>query len=257
MDSEGSEHQDAVLALGQLSADEVRSLLAPVGFADWRAAHRRLLRVADDPRARRAFTRALPHLLAALSGAADPDRVLVSLERFVGGADDRLSLLRRLSGSPRAVEILVTLFAGSQFLTEILLRNPEYLRLLLAHRQLALPKSLDQFCAEAQAWSLPAGEPAGDRLDALRRYHRWELLRIGACDLLDLFDLPAVTLQLSHLAEGLVRACLDIAAGLSGTSADGFAWASWGAASSTTAPTSTCCFSPRTTPAGTGDSGSG
>ena len=222
MDPEGSEDHDAFLALGQLSDDEAHSLLAPVGFADWRAAHRRLLRVVGDPRAEQAVNRILPHLLTALSGAANPDRVLVSLERFVRSAGDRLSLLRHLSGNPRAVEILVTLFAGSQFLTEILLRNPEYFERLLAHRQLALPKGLDQFCAEAQACTLAAGRSVSDQLDALRRYQRWELLRIGACDLLDLFDLPAVTLQLSHLAEGLVRACLAVAAQRSGTPADGF-----------------------------------
>ena len=33
--------------------------------------------------------------------------------------------MEMLATNPRAVEILVTLFGGSQFLSEILLRNPE------------------------------------------------------------------------------------------------------------------------------------
>jgi glutamate-ammonia-ligase adenylyltransferase len=56
----------------------------------------------------------------------------------------------------------------------------------------------------------------------VRRYQRGELLRIGASDLLSLYDLPAVTGQLSNLADGMSRACLAHASEQSGTSAKGF-----------------------------------
>ena len=127
-----------------------------------------------------------------LSGAASPDRALVNLERFAGSAPDRLALFYYLASNPRAVEILVTLFTGSQFLTEILLRHPEYFSRLTEHKHLARLKSADLFYVEAQAAVTPPGEVAR-QLDALRRFQRLELMRIGACDLLDLFDLPAVT----------------------------------------------------------------
>jgi len=42
-----------------------------------------------------------------------------------------------------------------------------------------------------------------EKLNALRRYQRGEILRIGASDLLALYDLKTVTRQLSHLADGL------------------------------------------------------
>ncbi len=221
----------ALLSEEQLGGNEVRGVLAPVGFADWRAAWRCLRRMADIPRAASLLAAFLPHLLVTLSGAADPDRVLVDMERFTRSAADRLAALEYLASNPRAVEILVTLFAGSQFLTEILLRNPEYLARLVAHRHLAQRKTADQLYREAQA-ALAAGETAREPastanslpispLDALRRFQRWELLRIGTCDLLNLLDLSAVTVQLSNLADSLVRACLSIAAGPS--SAKGFA----------------------------------
>jgi glutamate-ammonia-ligase adenylyltransferase len=219
---------DLILS-AQLSDREITRILLPVGFAttgEAVVAHRCLLRLADIPHARDTVASLLPHLLLTLADRANPDRVLVSLERFVRGADDSLDMLRYLADNPRAVEILIALFAGSQFLTEILLRSPEYLELLVTHRLLARPKTLDQFCDDAQACTLasPGAEPASlvEQLNALRRFQRWELLRIGACDLLDLFDLRAVTQQLSHLADSTVRASLDIAAGQSGISADGF-----------------------------------
>ena len=61
-----------------------------------------------------------------------------------------------------------------------------------------------------------------EKLDAMRRYQRGEMLRIGASDLLDLYDLRTVTQQLSNLADGLVPACLDLASQQSGISANDF-----------------------------------
>jgi len=177
--------------------------------------------MADSPQVRSALADLLPHLLTTLTSAADPDRVLVNLERFARSAANRLATLQYLASNPRAAEILATLFAGSQFLTEILLRNPEYLKWLMEHKRLALPKSVEQLTeeacasAEAQAAVASSGGTSSQlvlQLDALRRFQRWELLRIGACDLLGLFDLPAVTGQLSNLADSLVRACLSIVA---------------------------------------------
>jgi glutamate-ammonia-ligase adenylyltransferase len=213
-------HCRDLLLCEQLSDDEIHGLLSPVGFADWRAANRCLQRMADDPQVRLVLADFLPHLLMALTSAAGPDRVLVNFERFARSAANRLAMFHYLASNPRAVEILVTLFAGSQFLTEILLRNPEYFKQLTEHKRLAHPKSVEQFYAEAQA-AVVSSEVATDQLDALRRFQRWELLRIGACDLLDLFDLPAVMRQLSNLADSLVRACLSIASAQSST--DGFA----------------------------------
>jgi len=183
----------------------LHAALVPVAFANPHAAARTLLRWAADARIRPALTTLLPHLLTALAEAAAPDQVLLHLGRLAANAADGPAFYHYLAENPRAVEILVTLFAGSQFLTEILMRNPDYLRVLVAHNELTQPKSLDQFCADARACTLEGPAPS---LDALKRFQRWELLRIGACDLLDAFDLTTVTAQLSHLADSVVQACL-------------------------------------------------
>ncbi len=206
----------------QLSAEDIHHLLAPVGFTDWRAAARRLQRIAAASPEREAFAACLPILLMSLEDVANPDHVLVDFERFVRQVEDPQALFHRLAQNPRAVELLVTLFAGSQFLTEILLRTPEYLDRLVEHKRLAQPKSVAQFYAEARAAAAAFTELEA-QLDALRRFQRWELLRIGACDLLGLLDLSTITAQLSHLADSLVRVCLELASAQTGISAEGFA----------------------------------
>ncbi len=160
-----------------------------------------------------------PGLLGALATAADPDRSLVNFERFAENYGS--GLIRVLELNPRVVEILVTLFSASQFLTEILLRNPNSLALLLDRQQLTHRKTLEQFQSEAEA-ALRQASSEEEKKDALRRYQRGELLRIGSSDFLGLYDLPAVVSQISRLAIGLIRVCLNLAARQTGISEDGF-----------------------------------
>jgi glutamate-ammonia-ligase adenylyltransferase len=202
------EHSGQLVLRADFPEAEARELLSAVGFADWALALRRLREIGHDDASRRALADVLPMLLIALSDAATPDASLLNFERYVQCVANRTILLRYLASKPRAVEILVKLFVGSQFLTEILLRNPDYLEKLTNHKQLADIKSRSHFVAEARE---AAGEgPIEARLDALRRYQRWELLRIGACDAFGLFDLKSVTVQLSLLADSLVQTCLTM-----------------------------------------------
>ena len=161
----------------------------------------------------------LPWLIPALSSAADPDRSLVHFERLAEAFG--ATLFTDLQDNPRLVEILVTLFSTSPFLTEIMLGTPDAIRLLGERKLLTERKTVDQFHSEGQtAWQ--SKKEYLDRLNALRRYQRRELLRIGVCDFLDLFDLRAVFSQLSRMAIGMTRACLALAADETGVSAANF-----------------------------------
>ncbi|MEX2285791.1 MAG: glutamine synthetase adenylyltransferase, partial [Planctomycetaceae bacterium] len=191
------------------SEADAERMLTSVGFADWTAAHRRLRDICDTDAARTALAKCLPTLLAALSETATPDGSLINFERYVQSVSDRIALFRYLATNPRAVEILVKLFVGSQFLTEILLRNPNYLEQLTKHKRLAEFKSRQQFFEEAHE-AVAGLKETSEKLDALRRFQRWELLRIGACDSFRLFDLKSVTVQLALLADSLVQCCLSL-----------------------------------------------
>ena len=214
---EANNHQS--LLNGQLSEEQIQNLLAPVGFADWHKAYQCLLRIANFTLSMRPnLVGALTSLLTTLTNTVNPDQMLVSFERFVQSADNPTDLLRYLADNPRGFEILFTLFTGSQFLTEILLRHPDYFEQLADHKQLAQTKSAEQLRQEAKTLAVSLIENSQaisditTALNILRRFQRKELLRIGTCDLLGLLDLPTVTAQLSYLADGLVDACLILAA---------------------------------------------
>lgn len=192
-------------------------LFEAIRFADRDAARGILQRLLA--RGREDHAGFLPPLLSALGSAADPDRSLAYLERFAENYGP--ALLGELEKNPRVTEMLVTLFSASQFLTEILLRNPASFHLFQHRKALTERKSIDRIEAEATAAAASALTDR-ERLDALRRYQRGELLRIGASDFLDLYDLRTVISQLSRMAIGLTRACFALASEQSGVPAEGF-----------------------------------
>jgi len=218
-------YRDLLLG-GPHTDEEKRSLLAPVGFTDWRAADERLHRIGRTPAAQRVLAELLPYLILALTNAANPDNALINFERWAGGVPDQVERFRQLVADPRSLELLITLFAGSQFLTEILLRNPDHFALLTERAEIATKRGLEAFLAAARG-AVAARYEADDRkaaaLDRLRHFQHRELLRIGLGDLCGLLDLSAVTGQLSCLAESVVRVCLDLTADQLSIDPDGFA----------------------------------
>jgi glutamate-ammonia-ligase adenylyltransferase len=204
-----------------VSDADVESLLTPIGFADWRIAHARLLGLCSDDARRSALTEALPMLLAALTESANPDSSILNLERFIHTVPDAAATLQFLADNPRAVEILVKLFVNSQFLTEILLRNPEYLERLTQHKRIAEFKSREDFRDEAEQ-ALATADDSQPKFETLRTYQHWELLRVSACDNFGLLDLKSVTVQLSLLADAIVQTALSIVSTDLGVNVDNF-----------------------------------
>lgn len=204
------------------TSQEWETQLADIGLADLRRGAEHLADAAGSDITAEHFADVLPALLRLLAESANPDQAVIQFARFAQGVPDRVELFRFLNTTPRATEILLRLFVSSQFLAEILIANPDYLVRLTQHQKLAELKCREEFYFEALASTDGAGDEA-TQLDALRRYQRWELLRIGACDAFGIVDLRAVTIQLSLLADGLVQACLELAAQRSQQSTKGLA----------------------------------
>lgn len=207
--------------------ETVRRVLGPVGFDDVITAQQRLKDAAGNQRGRKALAECLPMLLSCLMETAAPDASLVNFERYVQNVPDRVELFEYLADQPRSIEILVRLFVSSQFLSEFLLRTPTYLRQLTQHNRLAELKSREQFQSEGRDAVNATGQAKQsatleEKLDALRRYHHWELLRIGACDAFGLMDFKSLVVQLSLLADSLVQCCLELIVENLGVPLDGF-----------------------------------
>ncbi len=198
-----------LLLADDADVESCRELLTDVGFSDPEAAFQRLRFLARDRQNLVSGGDWLSILLSVLGEAFAPDESLVNFERFVSSVPDTAELLTYLSRNPRGIDILIRLSAGSQFLADILVQNPHYLRQLTVHSRIAEFKHRNEFLREATAVIESSDEPA---LASLRRFQQWELLRIGACDAFGLMDLRSITQQLSLLAGSVVQATLRVTA---------------------------------------------
>lgn len=179
-----------------------------VGFLDAEKAVQALREILESDADRELLAEILPGLLYLLSETPDSDRSIRNFQRFFFRVEDRNAVLQRLVQYPRTVEILVRLFVGSQFLTEILLRNPSYLDQLTQHKRLAEFKSREEFIADARE-VVGITNDINVLKEKLRKFQQWELLRIAACDTFGVMDLKTVTLQLSLLADAIVQVALE------------------------------------------------
>ncbi len=151
--------------------------------------------------------RCLSWVSALLAESHAAEASLVGLERLLQAVPDRRELFRQLLESPRAIEVLLKVFAASPYLTEILLREPALLGQLTQPRLLADLRSRPEFFESALARTETA-TTFDEQANALREFQHGELLRIGVCDFLGLLDLRSVTNQLSLLADAVVQVAL-------------------------------------------------
>lgn len=144
-----------------------------------------------------------------LDRVADPTRALNNLDRFLR-AGFSTAVIRDFAAQRVLLEIAVELFSQSQFLADILVRDPELFRWLTTSGSLREAKTRAQFMTEAtQAAEL--FQRTERKLDSLKRYHRRELLRLGGREILGAGSAPEIMAELSWLADAIVESVLQIA----------------------------------------------
>jgi glutamate-ammonia-ligase adenylyltransferase len=140
-------------------------------------------------------------LQALVMSSPDPDQTLHYLHRM---REDRPEALLRLGTSPSGLQALVAIFGNSRFLSEAILRNPEWLEELLHTHTLDTALTADQY-----EWRLEnflntetSGPPSAE---LLARFRRRQLLRIVLKDVYEVAGVAEVTEELSNLADAILR----------------------------------------------------
>lgn len=113
---------------------------------------------------------------------------------------DKTAFLNDCIKYPHYIEILVSISVNSNYLTDILVRDPEYFYWI------SNPSNLNSYLDE-ENFSVSLNELTssfksfGAKVNSLRAVKRKELLRIGIKDILSISDLVETTKQLSILAK--------------------------------------------------------
>lgn len=122
---------------------------------------------------------------------ADPDAAKANYERFA-------EVSGRIPDDPRAKAALDAVFGGSPFLSDVLIRNPEYVDCLTTGRARTRAEFLDGARNAMQGGVLE-----------LHRFYRREILRIGARDLSGQIEMRDITDEISWLADAIVEMAFE------------------------------------------------
>ena len=141
----------------------------------------------------------LTRIQVLLAWVPDPDEALHFLERL----RQESPAFERITSSPTALRYLVSIFSFSAFLSEAILRHPEWLLQLTTsgdlHRVLSCEEYLDRLTD-----FLGADQTVVPSAFALARFRRQQLLRIVLRDVQGLASLSDVTEEISNVADAIL-----------------------------------------------------
>ena len=142
----------------------------------------------------------LPRFQALLESVPDADQALHYLGRL---QQQQPGPFERVHATPAALRYAVTIFCYSSFLSEAVLKNPEWLLDCAAAQDMFRVLSRDSYCKRLTA-SLDSATSVPSAV-ALARFRRRELLRIVLRDVLGMASLSDVTEELSNLADAILK----------------------------------------------------
>ncbi|MEQ9619640.1 MAG: bifunctional [glutamate--ammonia ligase]-adenylyl-L-tyrosine phosphorylase/[glutamate--ammonia-ligase] adenylyltransferase [Deltaproteobacteria bacterium] len=157
-----------------------------------------------------ATRRVIPAFLASILKSPEPDSALVNLERFISGIGWRTSIYAVLLENPDIIELLSKLFSTSGYLSNFLIRHPEYLDVITLREVRTEFGSKEDMIAELEAAVNEEVDYEG-KLDAIRRFRHVETLKICLRDLNGEVDPFYVGRYLSMVAEAVLEAGLKLA----------------------------------------------
>lgn len=149
-------------------------------------------------------------VLRAASRTPDPDVSLLNFERFCGLIGSHGALYSVLADQPKAVEMLVRVAGCSASLSAILTRYPEYFDMLMDPGLMGARRPPSELSADLEARLDGVADPNA-RTDAILRFRRRELLRIGVRDLMDDADIETTLGELTDVAEVCLSRILETA----------------------------------------------
>ena len=198
-----------VLMASGLSPQEVARILQAYGIHDWRRADLNLQAMAGEPASRKALATILYQVLVGVAHTADPDQALNEWERYVDSGIHRLQLYQYLAVVPHVIEVLGTAFGNSPAMAQTFIRDPLLVYWIEDDRVLLRRTTRNVLKTHVEA-SLGAVTSFEARCEALRRFKRREMLRIGIRDLLGIATPVETYTVLSELASAVIQAAYEL-----------------------------------------------
>lgn len=146
---------------------------------------------------------------SAIANASAPEKALLNINRMAESSFG-ISFIRDLIRYPVLMDLAVKIACRSQYLSDIIVRDPELFRWLTTTEVLSITKTRDDYIGDLKK---QAGlfEKRESQLNAIRRAYRREILRIGVRDILQQDSFEVIVKEISDFADAIASVVLDIA----------------------------------------------
>ncbi len=195
-----------------LSKDPPKALceqiLSRAGFSNPSRAFVNLESLRGDESRRQLFARLGLLAFDILSRTPDPDMALNNWERYMRALPSAESHYNMLLSQPMRLDMLLKIFASSQFLADTLVKHPGFLDWIM------IPQNLQQICKRQNLeqelrMASQSCEILEEWRNKIRRFRRREMLRIGTRDMCLGVGTEEIMLELSTLAEAITQVALE------------------------------------------------
>lgn len=133
----------------------------------------------------------------------------VNLIRIFNSLFDKANFLKESIQFPHYVEIIISIACYSNYLTDIIVRNPEYLYFILNSENLN-ENIIENELSISVDKTISSFKTLEAKVNSLKAIKRKEILRIGIKDILEFIDLKETTFQLSVLAKILSKKLFEL-----------------------------------------------
>jgi glutamate-ammonia-ligase adenylyltransferase len=182
--------------------------LLALGFANPPAAHRNLVGMAQAGVTIDLLAHMCQRFSEEFPKISDPDMALNNLERFISNSRSPLALASLFERDVEALPILLQIFSTSQFISDLLIAQPETYDLLRITEGKPFSREL---LIEDLSSELKSNSNEQTAASLINLFKKRELARIAYGDIIGRQRLEVVTRQISYLADAVCEAALLVA----------------------------------------------
>ena len=143
-----------------------------------------------------------------LRDTPDPDMALNNWERYTGALPSKEAHYRELLDQPLQLEILLGIFAGSQFLADTVIREPDLISWIAQPELIRSLRRTEDIKEELISLANDTSDDA-EWMNCLRTLKRREILRIGTRDICLHVPFVDVVTEISRVADAILQATLS------------------------------------------------
>ncbi|MCX8010242.1 MAG: hypothetical protein N3A61_03755 [Ignavibacteria bacterium] len=137
------------------------------------------------------------------------DKIRSNIKRILEALPQNFNFSTDSTAITLYFEIIIKCGCFSNYLTDILVRNPEYLTWLVTNAKLNQQNDKKHYLAEL-AHLLNIYRTSEKKINSIIRFKRREMLRIGVKDLLKISSLEDIIKEYSSLTDAIIQAVLEL-----------------------------------------------